>query len=192
MQTICPTRHLSFCAPSLFTARGHRAAAPKKMLHSINIAQQSQISDDSQFSRDEKNYAIPVRVFPESGSGPSVWTFRENPDLREWGIEAHRSGRRPLFLRVNPSSRVAFFVGNLRQSATFSVEPPSSTHLSFSCSRAETGMLASVAVNKASARMMFIMMLSYAADCSQCRCARTACASRVVVRGDEIDACSGA
>src|SRR5262245_16603422 len=70
------------------------------------------------------------------------------------------------------SSKPDFFattpriVGNLWQSATFSVEPPSSTQLSFSCSTAETGMLASVAVDRASARTMFIMICSYAA-CSQ-------------------------
>src|SRR5262245_64099414 len=77
----------------------------------------------------------------ETSSRPAFWIFEAR------------------FLRDHPTHRWQFMAVG-----TFSVEPPSSTHLSFSCSTA--GMLASVAVDRAGARTMFIMICSYAA-CSQ-------------------------
>src|SRR5262245_666997 len=87
----------------------------------------------------------------------SGWGF--GPDAKA-GSDSHRSGRSPLFFRVNSLSEEVFFLTiNLSQSAILSAESSLSEHLSFSCSTAKTGRLARMAADKVKTRTVFIIMV---------------------------------
>jgi DMSO/TMAO reductase YedYZ molybdopterin-dependent catalytic subunit len=101
--------------------------------------------------------------------GPVSLTRREAPGpIAIHAGRTHRSGRSPRFLRANSSSGEGFFLSTLSQSALFSAESSLSTHLSFPCSAAKTGTLASVAADRVRTRTIFVMIVF--PDCSTAVC----------------------